>query len=96
MQVQSEDDGAGGHKEPRDHSLRIAVIGCIVGSASLKKNHEMAPPYINKLFGIETQTALTERNKQNQASGFFPNSMKTPHRVILSAGVYDWSCDMVK
>ena len=30
-------DGEGGHKEPKDHSFRIAEIDCILGSQRLKK-----------------------------------------------------------
>ena len=61
------EDGEGGHKQPKNRSLRIAVIGCLLGSPDLKKNHKMAPPHHQTLW--KGGTRLIKHNKQNQASG---------------------------
>ena len=48
--IDGEEDGEGGHKEPKNHSLGIAEICCMLGSANLKKNHKIAPPYQQSLW----------------------------------------------
>ena len=34
-------DGEGGQKQPKGRSLRIAEIGCVLGSPSLKTKHKI-------------------------------------------------------
>ena len=54
-----EEDGEEGHKDPKNHSLRIAEIGCFLGFPHLNKNHKMA----YRLFGREQQLLLSTINK---------------------------------
>ena len=35
VHADNEEDGEGGNKEPKGHSLRIAKIGCILGVTKL-------------------------------------------------------------
>ena len=78
--MDSKEYDEGGHKEPKDHSLRSVEIDFILGLPSLKKNHKMAHPYQQTLLKGSTKTAFSENNRQNQASGVY-------HRLWN----YDWN-----
>ena len=61
----------------KDHSLRIAEIGRILGPKVSKRTIKR-PLHTNKLFGTLEgwHKALTEHNEQNQASGACQNSLE--------------------
>ena len=86
-------DGEEGHEEPKDHSLRIAEVGCILGSPSLKKNYCIKwHLHTNKLFGrIGTKTALTEHSKQNQRSGVCQEIALVIHTITIFGGKREMS-----
>ena len=37
IRTEGKEDGEGGHKDPKNNSLRIAEFGCILGSPLLKR-----------------------------------------------------------
>ena len=57
----SEEDGEGGKEELKEHSSRTADFSCVLGSQSLKINHETPPPYQQALWKGCTKKALTVR-----------------------------------
>ena len=63
LHTEGEEDGKEGHKELNDQSLRIAEISCILASTKVWKRTQQT------FWKGGMKTALTEHNKQNQASG---------------------------